>query len=397
MTPWEIALQVLKFVSLGVSTASGWYATLSDTRDKDSHKLTRAGRVVFTCLIASSVIALLSQTLETKNTIDKMAKDDHEKQQATAEERRKEKEAAAARSDQLDRLSRILETADKASASSETSAKQSAVAVARLSNVIDAEDVAKENTWRVQRPFGTWQADLTISGIPITESEKAWVNNALKQWKQENHASLTRYDHPQIRERFENKPEDWNSGKVKSNVFVNLLDVGFHSAAEPMAILPHYNVRFYPEYAETNLQLDQGTNVTSVDISVRYKGVQKSISTLINNWVDLYGSWATVDIFGPMSRGQTSLVLLSYWDTITPRSLTFSSGKYFLDKLDEKYSLDTPDEHRTGPHRIIANELTEEHLGIIPEDYQKLFPMQTAAIRARIQQVERSQSSVNVR
>jgi len=60
----ELFLQILKFVSLIVGSVSGVIGTLKDTKDKETGRLTRAGRFIVFLLVTSGIIAVISQTLE---------------------------------------------------------------------------------------------------------------------------------------------------------------------------------------------------------------------------------------------------------------------------------------------------------------------------------------------
>lgn len=370
MTPWEIALQILKFLSLGVSTASGWYATLSDTREKDPpHKLTRAGRIVFRCLIISSVVALVSQILETTNTLDKLAKDKHEKEVAAAEDSRKRKE-------QLDRLDTIIGTAEKASSNSEASAKQSGVAVNRLATVIDNEEVAKENTWREQRPFGSWFANLSIHGISVRNSENTWVKKALQRWEQEQHAQAHYGDTPTIEDVYTEE----DSSDSEKNVFVHPFKVLFYRTSWDNN--PDYALNLYPRHASTEFHFDQAMNVTSVNLAVQLKGVETTRTERVTNWIDLFGGQMEVFLVGPGVDGDIDLDI-GYEDTIAPHVINFVCD-------------DSCETQELGDDKTMAHMLTESNLGSFPEDYQKLFPSRLPAIEARIRKGKKQVPAIRV-
>jgi hypothetical protein len=132
MTPWEVGLQITKFIALAVSAASGVYATIADTRDKESGELTRPGRVVFACVILSLVVGLTIQSLDTKSTIDKLKTAAIQKKTAADKEEAQRRTDDAARAAQMTQLQNILGTAQDASAQSKASARQSATAVQGL-------------------------------------------------------------------------------------------------------------------------------------------------------------------------------------------------------------------------------------------------------------------------
>ena len=379
MTSGEIALQILKFVALGVSTASGWYATLSDTRDKTSGKLTRAGRIVFTCLILSSVVALLSQTLETKNTSDKAAQEKQEKQDADDKENAREKAAEDARIDELTRLSTILGTAEEASTNSQAAAKQSAEAVSRLARVIDHEELAKENTWRAQRPFGTWLAGLQIYSIPVMHFEKQWAVNTLDEWKN-SHNTLPENGQITIDKSYEYTQDYCDSKTPKDNAFLNCFSVRFQLSPSST-----YSLDFYPQHARTIIHFDHDGAPTSVDIGPSYASIQRHVSAEVTNWVDLYGSIMTFSMFGPAARGYMGDLDIVYKDTIAPHGLSFDCEGHCKNRL---FSGDTKE-----PLRMMQTFLTDDNLGAIPSDYKTLFPKGTEAIRARIQEARKLENS----
>jgi hypothetical protein len=379
MTPWEMALQVLKFFSLGVSTASGWYATLNDTREKESGKLTRAGRVVLYRLVISSVIAVLSQSLETKSTIDKLRQDRRDKEEADLKE-------TLTRQDQLNRLDRIIGTAEKASASSQTSAEQSGVAVSRLAKVIDDEDTIRENAWRQARPFGTWETSFGISNISITDFEREGIARLIKVLEEKQHLSPQPDQTRVIETDYQNTPDEWDSGKVSDNVFVQAVAVWFYRTLPDFRNEEHeYVITFYPQHAKTTPHFDQSLHVKSVDIDVSYKGVPTKLSGEITNWMDLYGSRMQLWIYGPASRGEIPRyenVFFYYQDTIAPRELTFYCDRRCNNELSAPQS--------GAASRTMTHVLDEDELGDVPADYEALFPKRAAAIRA----AERTQSKV---
>src|ERR1019366_6923524 len=108
MTPWEVALQITKFIALAVSGASGIYATVADTRDKESGELTRAGRVVFACVILSLVVGFTIQALDTKSTMVKLQNEAIEKKTAADKEEALRRIDDGARAAQMTQLQNIL-------------------------------------------------------------------------------------------------------------------------------------------------------------------------------------------------------------------------------------------------------------------------------------------------
>lgn len=305
---------------LGRITASGWYATLNETLDKSTTppKLTRAGRVVFVCLIASSVVALLSQAFETKSTVDRLKQDKQDKEAANAEESQR-------RQEQLDRLDKINRRADEASHNSETSAKQSGVAVNRLAKVIDDEELAKENTWRAQRPFGSWEAEVRITNIPITDLELPSIAKFLKesQRKRDPH-----YDENtiQITRQYDDKPEERREGINADYGLAGPLDI-FFVPSEPGAKrfargkpdfrnASYFQLLFYPKLLTMSVQCDEAMKPVSVlELAISYTGFQRKVTPEISNWMDLYGVSMEAVITNLASYGHLQLLKLGYIDT----------------------------------------------------------------------------------
>lgn len=60
----ELFLQILKFASLAVGTASGLIGTLRETKEKGTDRLTKSGRLLVSLLVISGFIAISSQSIE---------------------------------------------------------------------------------------------------------------------------------------------------------------------------------------------------------------------------------------------------------------------------------------------------------------------------------------------
>src|ERR1700688_2756799 len=70
----SVFLAILKFVALGIGTASGLVGTLVETKDKSTGKLTNGGRTIVCFIVASGVVAGSTQAIETylKRIADEM-------------------------------------------------------------------------------------------------------------------------------------------------------------------------------------------------------------------------------------------------------------------------------------------------------------------------------------
>src|SRR5882762_9095651 len=60
----SLVLALLKFVALGIGTASGLVGTMAETKDKSTGKLTRGGRTIIGFIVASGVVAASTQAIE---------------------------------------------------------------------------------------------------------------------------------------------------------------------------------------------------------------------------------------------------------------------------------------------------------------------------------------------
>lgn len=60
----SVLLAFLKFVALGIGTVSGLVGTITETKEKSTGKLTHGGRLIIVLIVASGVVAGITQSIE---------------------------------------------------------------------------------------------------------------------------------------------------------------------------------------------------------------------------------------------------------------------------------------------------------------------------------------------
>jgi len=60
----SIILELLKFIALGIGSASGLVGTLTETKDKSTGKLSRGGKAIIALIVASGVVAASTLSIE---------------------------------------------------------------------------------------------------------------------------------------------------------------------------------------------------------------------------------------------------------------------------------------------------------------------------------------------
>jgi hypothetical protein len=371
MTPWEVALQITKFIALAIAAASGVYATIADTRDKESGELKPAGRVVLTCVILSLVVGLTSQALDTKSTIDKLKNEASEKKTAADREEAQRRIDEAARTEQMTQLQSILGTAQDASAQSKASATQSATAVQGLSAITAAQSIGLEKSWRQERPFGQWKAELTVKGVHLhLDDDWVWIERILAYSRQPDVSPdvsnnllviMPGMDIYPSHDRDEDIRELWGSSQVSFaeprdpyQYGVNPKLLGFYlELTSPGIIVAHIN--------------DDKNAVTSFDLRFMVFSCKQEVGTPnIRNWIDLYGREMTLDLYGELAAAENIYFSLYYEDTNDSHKLTYACERCG---------------HATVDTSII---LTEKELGEFPSDYKALFPSEFKKIEDRM-------------
>jgi hypothetical protein len=370
MTPWEVALQITKFIALAISAASGIYATIADTRDKESGKLTRAGRAVFACVILSLVVGLTIQALDTKSTIDKLKKEAIEKKAAADKEEAQRRIDEAARTTQMKQLQTILGTAKDASKQSKASATQSATAVQRLGAITAAQSIGLEHSWRQQRPFGQWKARLSVKGVRL--DDVAWTKRILTYSRQPYVMPI--HNLLVISPRLDIYPspdrDDYISElRVPSRVsFGDPLDPVRYPHGEDPNIMGFDLEPIPAEFISAHIN-DDKTAVTGFDLQNMEFNCKKRVGKpFIMNWVDLYGREMTLGLEGELARAESIYFSLYYEDTNESHKLTYTC---------EHCGLATKG-------TSIRTILTEKELGGFPSDYKTLFPSEFEKIENRM-------------
>lgn len=361
MTPWEVALQITKFIALAVSAASGVYATIADTRDKESGKLTRAGRVVFECVILSLVVGLTIQALDTKSTIDKLKNEAIEKKTAADKEEAKRRIDADARAAQMNQLQSILETAKDASKQSKASATQSATAVQGLGAITAGQSIGLEKSWRQERPFGQWKARLTVWGVHLGDTE--WIKRILAY----SHQPYVMPIHNLLVFSTEDIPLPEFSARSR---------VWFGDPLDPIRY-PHGDPNILgfdleptlPKLISAHINEDK-TGVTSFDLPVMEVDCKQRVGIpIIRNWIDLYGREMTLDLDDKLAVADIISFYLYYEDTNESHKLTYTCEHCG---------------HATKGSTLIRTILTERELGAFPSDYKTLFPSEFKEIENRM-------------
>jgi hypothetical protein len=378
MTPWEVALQILKFVALGVSAASGWYATLHDTKDKETGKLTKAGRVVFRCLILSSVVAIATQSLDSKNTMDKIAKDQSDKEAAVKKDQADRRAADEVRAKQFSQLQRILDTAQLASSSSEQAAQQSNEAVSSLHAVTEVQRRSLEATWRLQRPFGSWQAFTLISGIPFDGTTahvpilRHWIERVLARAKEpgalDRSNGFDRFGLLKIRDTdplFPSWSEDFYDPPFRHDMSV-VFRVNPRVKAIPLRFTKaDLILELHPRDVVLSVNVDTSRwQINDLTAETTYDVAQQEASTELSNWIDMYGCQVIVFPNGFLQKAEMFTLSLSYKNTINPRGFS------------QVWVKSNREEYRDGITSFFSFSqiLTEKELGLFPSDYKRLFP-----------------------
>jgi hypothetical protein len=395
MSRFEITIQILKYLAIAVSFASGLYGTLYTTKEKigggitysqqarrvfrgsrrkrrgATERLNRAGKIVLGCLIASTLIAVLTQSIETKIGADKAT------------------QAKKDRDEQATQLATTVASANDASDKSDSAAKSSLKAVDDLRSVKEAQTATLEATWRMQRPFGKWVATSYIHNIRPGESkdDKEWVKWAL------DRAESTHKSGVSATWRHSSSHSSDDIGLVPRWAKDGVIALAFtpepRSRPRFFSFLDDYTsgadlvLRLKPEGGTVYAEIDRSAKkITSVKLRTVYAVEQTQAKPLLSNWIDLYGSEVMVAFSKPLGDSDGVHLTLSYQDTINPHNLNqvwHATDRETLDQNGLTY---------------YATILTENELGQFPDDYKRLFPDKVKLIEERLK--ARAKSSPKV-
>ena len=189
-------LEALKFAAILVGTVSGAVGTLTDTRDKDTGAPTVWGRRIVALIIAAGVIAIAIQGIESYRKFKSDQADDKRKvladkqtAQILADASATAQGIAASRSVQVDTLTatksslrdlatlqtraeELRNSLQKQDASLQQTVTGVQRTAANLTSVLEGQNVALENLYRLTHPLGDVRVELMVH-YPIRDDEIA--------------------------------------------------------------------------------------------------------------------------------------------------------------------------------------------------------------------------------
>lgn len=337
----QLGIQLLKYLAIAVSTASGVWATFFETKDPVTKKLTPQGRNIFGCLVVSSVVALLSQGLETQDAIVKA------------------RDAEKARDRQDVQFQAILSAALAAGTSATfatshaSQAERSALsAVESLTLLSASQRESLEHLWRLQHQFGHWEGKVTATlHLPNTPVFVDWQQRLVKARPSREYSLVilpgeTLYpDEKTLRPflaSFVLVAFDRNPRRTANGELALLGDNGDLALALNM------------DSTVLKVTYDRDGAVASVNAEVTYRVRTQSTNNQLNNWIDLYGSEVSVTVPFGVTKGDRLIIELSYTGPIENNQI------YIRQTIGENSS--------------VSFVLGEKDLGTFPSDYLEMFP-----------------------